>query len=138
MESTPRPIPGYPRALPQRIPFSLAALATGLRGFSRPREPVLTLARPSVEEAVLAVRGALSTAGALDLKRLVSEALVDGASQVTIDLREATRIGPAALAAMVEVTQRAGAVGVQVVGLSPEARLLLEKASLHVVIEILE
>lgn len=136
MESTPRPITGYPRSWPSRIPLPLAALAKGVRGLVRPSGDALVMVRPSETEAVVEVRGALGVKGAQRLKLAVALALSEGAREVTIDLSAATRVGPPGLAAMVEVTQRAEGARVLLTGLRPEIRLLLEKTGLHRVLEI--
>lgn len=136
MESTPRPITGYPRTWPSRIPLPLAALAKGVRGVLRPSGDALVMVRPSDSETVVEVRGALDVKGAQRLKLAVSLALSEGATQVTIDLSAATRVGPPGVAALVEATQRAEGATVQLIGLRPEVRLLLEKTGLHRVLEI--
>lgn len=138
MESTPRPITGYPRALPERIPTPLSGLAKGLLRVTRPEPLAVVLCRPTSEEAVVEVRGAFTSKGAQRLKLAVTQALEEGVLSVVIDLSSASRIDPAGLAALVEVTQRAGDTRVVVAHLSPDARLLLEKASLHTVLEIVE
>ncbi|MNK79249.1 STAS domain protein [compost metagenome] len=138
MESTPRPITGYPRTWPERIPLPLAALAKGVRGLVRPSGDALLMIRPSETETVVEVRGALDVRGAQRLKLAVAIALSEGAQQVTIDLSEATRLGPPGLAALVEATQRAEGTTVQLCGLRTEVRLLLEKTGLHRVLEIRE
>ena len=138
MESTPRPITGYQRALPQRVPFPLSGLAKGLMRVARPEPLAIVLSRPAPEEAVVEIRGALTAKGAQRLKLAVFQALEEGARQVTVDLAEASRLDPAGLAALVEATQRAGEARVYLANLSAEARWLLEKASLHTVLEITE
>ena len=138
MESTPRPITGYPRTWPERIPLPLAALAKGVRGVLRPSGDALLMIRPSEGETVVEVRGVLDVKGAQRLKEAVSMAVSEGAQRVTIDLSEATRVGPPGLAALVEATQRSQGVTVQLRGLRTEVRLILEKTGLHRVLEILE
>lgn len=136
MESTPRPITGYARTWPQRLPLPLAALATGMRRLLRPSGLAVIMVRPEAEGTIVEVRGALDARGAQRLKLAVGMALSEGASRVTIDLAGATRIAPPGLAALVEATQQAGGATVQLVQVGAEVRLLLEKAGLHMVLEI--
>lgn len=135
MESTPRPITGYPRDL-LRMPLPLGGLARGLRRLARPQPLAIAVSHGAATEALVQVQGGLTAQGAPRLKLAVAQLTQEGASQVTIDLSEASRIDPAGVAALVEVTQRSGPARILVVGLGPEARLLLEKACLHTVIEI--
>ena len=136
MESTPRPITGYARTWPQRIPLPLATLAKGMRRLLRPSGLAVIMVRPDAEETIVEVRGALDAKGAQRLKLAVSMAVAEGARQVTIDLGGASRIGASGVAALVEATQRAGGMSVQLATVPPEVRLLLEKAGLHMVLEI--
>jgi anti-anti-sigma factor len=96
------------------------------------------MVRPSDAETIVEVRGALDVKGAQRLKLAVSLALAEGARQVTIDLSATTRLGPPGVAALVEATQRAEGATVQLSGLRPDFRLLLEKTGLHRVLEIRE
>ena len=138
MESTPRPITGYTRTWPSRIPLPLAALAKGVRRLARPNHLAIVLGRPDGEEAIVQVHGPLDGKGAQRLKLAVSMALSEGATRVTIDLSEATRIGAPGVAALVEATQRADGREVRLAKLPAEVRLILEKADLHRVLEIVE
>ena len=138
MESTPRPITGYTRTWPSRIPLPLAALAKGVRRLARPQRLAILMVRPAGEEAIVEVRGPLDGKGAQRLKLAVSMALDEGATRVTIDLSEATRVGASGVAALVEATQRADGREVRLARLPAEVRHLLEKADLHRVLEIVE
>lgn len=133
MESTPRPILGSPREA-QRLPL-LDLLFRGLRRASRGEARGLHL-RPGLEATVVEVHGALGAREASALKQLVREVLASGAERVTIDLACAGRVTPAGLAALVELGRRGGRVGLS--GLRGELRLLIEKAGLHAVVEIVE
>ncbi len=135
MESTPRPITGYPS---QRLALPLATLGKGLQRLLRPARLAVVMVQAQGEQAIVEVHGALDVRGSERLKRAVALAFEEGSSQVTIELSKATRVTPAGVAALVEASERAGAGAVQLAGLSPEFRWLLEKAGLHMVLEIME
>jgi anti-anti-sigma factor len=107
-----------------------------MRRLLRPSGLAVIMMRPDAEETIVEVRGALDAKGAKRLKLAVSMAVAEGARQVTIDLAGASRIGAPGVAALVEATQRAGEATVQLAQVPPEVRLLLEKAGLHMVLEI--
>lgn len=133
MESTPRPMTGFP---PQRLPLPIFRLAGGARGFWRLARGAEFFWRAEGDEAIVEVRGALLGPGAARLKEAATTALEAGAARLRIDLSGATRVGPGGLAALVEISQRLGVERVLVTGLRPELRLLLVRAGLHQVLEI--
>lgn len=133
MESTPRPILGSPREAGRLPILSLVTRAFVRR--SRGQERSLHV-RAGLEETVVEVRGVMGGREAGELKRLVQEALASGTGRVTIDLACAGRVSPLALAALVELARRGGRVGLA--RLEGDLRLLMEKAGLHAVVEIVE
>jgi anti-anti-sigma factor len=135
MESTPRPITGYPS---QRLVLPLSTLGKGLQRLLRPERLAVVMVATHAEQAIVEVHGALDVRGAERLKRAVALAFEEGAITVTIELSGATRVAPAGVAALVEASERAGPGAVQLSGLRPEFRWLLEKAGLHMVLEIME
>lgn len=138
MESTPGPITGYTRAWPSRIPVPLQVLTAGLRRVARARRLEIGVSRPDPEEAIVQVRGPLGVRGAARLKQAIASCVSEGVGRLTIDLSEASRVGPAGVAALVEATQCAAGREVRLTRLPMELRFLVEKAGLHRVLEIVE